>query len=163
MLPAESVDEGPVGEEKEGVERPILRGHTPALAPVNAHRCVVLQVDGNDMVIGSVALKERVHPRALFLLLVRLDKGAMRSMGTGKIVVEFFSEATSVNVCKNRSCSAVGCFSITSAACAASGGWNSPSAWITFARRSRSASPGGPWRAASPPAGRSASPPHWRS
>jgi len=36
-------------------------------------------------------------------------KGVSRSMGMGNRMVELFSEATSVKVCKNRSCSAWGC------------------------------------------------------
>ena len=44
--------------------------------------------------------------------------GAIRSMGTGKMVVEFFSDAISVSVWRKRSCSAIGCSSMTCAASA---------------------------------------------
>jgi len=37
---------------------------------------------------------------------------------TGKIVVEFFSDATSTRLCKKRSCNAIGCLLMTSAASA---------------------------------------------
>jgi len=38
-----------------------------------------------------------------------LRNGAIRSIGSGKMVVELFSDATSVRVCKKRSCNAIGC------------------------------------------------------
>ena len=70
-----------------------------------------------------------------------LRKGAMVSIGMGKIVVEFLSAEISTRVWRYRSCKAAGFRLITSAAsarrCEAS---NSPWAWMTFARRSRSAS-----------------------
>jgi MFS family permease len=55
-------------------------------------------------------------------------------MGRGKTIVEFFSAAISVSVPRNRSWRAWGFLEMMSAA------WNSPSAWMTLARRSRSAS-----------------------
>ena len=53
----------------------------------------------------------------------------------------FFSAATSTTVCSSRSCSAAGSADIAAAAWASfCEAWNSPSAAITRARRSRSAS-----------------------
>jgi hypothetical protein len=45
-----------------------------------------------------------------------LRNGVKRSIGTGNIVVEFFSVAISVRVCRNLSCTATGLFAITVAA-----------------------------------------------
>ena len=47
-----------------------------------------------------------------------LRNGAIRSIGSGKMVVELFSEAISVSVCKKRSCSAIGCWEMTAEASA---------------------------------------------
>jgi len=68
-------------------------------------------------------------------------RGLRRSIGTGKIVVEFFSVAISRSVCRYLSVKALGCsariFAASDNLCAA---WNSPSAAMTLERRSRSAS-----------------------
>src|SRR5438874_2741729 len=64
-----------------------------------------------------------------------------RSIGIGKIVVELFSEAISVTVWRNRSWIAAGSAPMMCAACASfSEACSSPSALMTLARRSRSAS-----------------------
>ena len=55
--------------------------------------------------------------------------------------MEFFSAATSTTVSSSRSCSAAGVPAMTAAACASlREAWNSPSAVMIRARRSRSAS-----------------------
>src|ERR1043165_1155877 len=65
-----------------------------------------------------------------------LRKGAMVSMGMGKIVVEFLSAEISTRVWRYRSCKAAGFRLITSAASARRrGASNSTWAWGTFARR----------------------------
>ena len=62
-------------------------------------------------------------------------------MGIGKNVVVLRSEATSRIVWRNRSWTAMGVWARTIAAWASfSAAWNSPSALMTLARRSRSAS-----------------------
>ena len=59
-------------------------------------------------------------------------------MGTGNMVVEFFSVATSVNVERNLNWMPTGVLPITTAAAASfSDAWNSPSARMTLARLSR--------------------------
>src|SRR3990172_7505107 len=64
-----------------------------------------------------------------------------RSIGTGKMTVEWCSADISVSVWSMRSWRVVGVAAITLPASASfSAAWYSPSAWITFARRSRSAS-----------------------
>jgi len=45
-----------------------------------------------------------------------LMKGLKRSIGTGKMVVELFSDAISDSVCRNLSCNAIGCSLIIAAA-----------------------------------------------
>ena len=66
----------------------------------------------------------------------RTDRSA-----SGKNVVVFRSEATSRMVWRNRSCTAMGVWARTRAACESfSAAWNSASALMTLARRSRSAS-----------------------
>ena len=68
--------------------------------------------------------------------------GWKRSIGTGKIVVELCSEPISTSVWRNRSWIATGWRPIFSAACESfSEAWNSPSAAMIFARRSRSEGP----------------------
>src|SRR5439155_7046525 len=75
------------------------------------------------------------------LLSPRPRKGVMMSIGAGKTIVVDCDEPSSSSVCRYRSCRATGCSSITFAASfRRSDAWNSPSALITFARRSRSAS-----------------------
>ncbi len=69
----------------------------------------------------------------------------MMSIGAGNTIVVDCEEPSSSRVWRYLSCSAIGCSSITSAASLRrSEAWNSPSALMTFARRSRSASA---WRA----------------
>src|SRR5205807_1779797 len=71
----------------------------------------------------------------------RSPRPAMMSMGSGKTMVVFFSTPISVSVCRWRSCSVAGSvemiFAASARRCEAA---NSPSAWISFARFSRSAS-----------------------
>src|SRR4028118_1748721 len=87
--------------------------------------------------------------------------GRNRSMGTGRITVELFSEDISPNVWKSLSCKAVGLSSLSAACLRRWEAWYSPSAAMIFARRSRSLSAclavaRPPWvpRAPPPPAGR---------
>src|SRR5437667_12910190 len=66
-----------------------------------------------------------------------VDRNGFRmSIGTGKMVVELFSEAISTRVCRKRSWRAIGCFAVIAAAsesrCAA---WYSAPAPMTLARR----------------------------
>ena len=44
--------------------------------------------------------------------------GEIKSIGSGKMVVELFSDATSVSVCRKRSCKAIGCWPMTAEASA---------------------------------------------
>jgi hypothetical protein len=72
-------------------------------------------------------------------------KGRKSSIGRGRKVVVDRSEEISSIVCRKRSWSVIGFWLMTLAASLRrSDAWNSPSAAITFARRSRSASA---WRA----------------
>src|SRR3972149_5024554 len=65
-----------------------------------------------------------------------------RSIGTGKMTVEWCSADISVSVWSMRSWRVVGVAAITLPASASfSAAWYSPSAWIPFARRSRPAPP----------------------
>lgn len=70
-----------------------------------------------------------------------LRKCEMKSMGRGKIIVEFFSADIEFNVCKYRNCRAEDDSAITSeASLRALDAFCSPSAAMTFARASRAAS-----------------------
>ena len=70
-----------------------------------------------------------------------LSKKRSSSTGKGITRVLFFSAATSATVCSSRSCRAAGSAAITVAASASLvDAWYSPSAAMTRARRSRSAS-----------------------
>ncbi len=72
---------------------------------------------------------------------VALSRKRSSSTGNGSTSVEFFSAATSTTVCSSRSCSAAGVADITAAASESRAeAWNSPSAVMIRARRSRSAS-----------------------
>ena len=64
----------------------------------------------------------------------------MRSMGTGRMMVEFWLTAISPIVWKSLSCNAVGLSSLSAACLRRSEAWYSPSAAMIFARRSRSLS-----------------------
>src|SRR6185369_16212425 len=69
----------------------------------------------------------------------------MSSIGSGKMIVEFFSAEISVNVCMYRSCNVTGFSDMTIAASASlAEASSSPEAWMILARFSRSASA---WRA----------------
>src|SRR5207245_11504866 len=66
---------------------------------------------------GHPAISQRLlHERDVQGFFMAWRKGDRMSMGTGKIVVEFFSDATSTSVWRNRSCRAVGFREMISAA-----------------------------------------------
>src|SRR5207253_7008546 len=79
---------------------------------------------------GHPAISQRLlHERDVQDFFIAWMKGEMMSMGMGKIVVEFFSDATSTSVWRNRSCKAIGLRAMISAASKSFwAAWNSPSA-----------------------------------
>src|SRR5512132_961212 len=92
---------------------------------------------------------ERILPDAGQLLLLPPPadsrNGLKSSIGSGRMIVDERSELISSIVCRKRSCSDIGFSdSVIAASLSRSEAWNSPSALMTLARRSRSASA---WRA----------------
>ena len=97
VFSVKSFDEFRLGEEEEGVEGAFLDGDSLPGTYIDP-RCIVAGlVGGDDVSIGRMTEEDRVHPPADFFFHASRN-GAIRSMGTGNIVVEFFSEATSVSV-----------------------------------------------------------------
>ena len=73
--------------------------------------------DSDDALFRIIAVEEGVHPSYDFFVKFSRN-GAIKSMGTGKMMVEFFSDEISVSVWRKRSCSAIGCASMMCAASA---------------------------------------------
>jgi hypothetical protein len=57
-------------------------------------------MDGDEAFCGVMTEEKVTHPLGGVRFAYASRNGAIRSIGTGKIVVEFFSEAISVSVCK---------------------------------------------------------------
>src|ERR671923_2132744 len=126
----------PPGTERAPLQLLLGRGfdlRQPGAGPVASRRreddtAARQQVEPN---LGQV----RGSPRAASI------SGRKSSIGSGKMIVDDRSELISSIVWRNRSWSDIGfSASTTAASLSRSDAWNSPSAAITFARRSRSAS-----------------------
>jgi len=57
-------------------------------------------MDGDEAFCGVMTEEKVTHPLGGVRFAYASRNGAIRSIGTGKIVVEFFSEAISVSVCR---------------------------------------------------------------